>query len=108
MYIIHLEDFWLHEHCEFSLAELSRMANLPEAELREWVEEGLLKPLDPLAADWRFGGDCLSIALRARRLRRTFELAPRDLALVEQLLERICALENEVRELRAKLPKVLR
>jgi chaperone modulatory protein CbpM len=108
MHNTHSEDFWLHEQYEFSLSELAHMANLSEAELREWVDEGLLRPLNPVAADWHFGADCLLVALRARRLRGAFELAPRDLALVEQLLERICALENEVRELRAKLPRVMR
>lgn len=108
MHITHTEDFWLHEHYEISFTELAQAAGVTEVELREWVEEGLLAPVDPQADPWRFGADCLLIVQRACRLRRDLELEPQGLALVMQLLDRIQSLEAEVRDLRARLPRVLK
>ncbi len=108
MQITHSEDFWLHEHFEFSSSELAELAGLTETELREWVEEGLIEPIDPQAVPWHFRADRVLLAQRACRLRRDFELETQGLALVLQLLDRIQTLETEVRELRAILPGVLR
>lgn len=108
MHINYSEDFWLHEHYEISLPELAQLAGLTEAELCEWVEEGLLAPIDPKAVPWTFSADRLVTVQKACRLRRDFQLEPQVLALVVQLIDRIENLETEVRDLRAKLPRVLR
>jgi hypothetical protein len=102
------EELWLHEQYEFSLEELARLSGVPEAELHEWVDEGVLVPIDPQAAQWSFGADRLVTIRMACRLRQDFELEPHDMALVVALLDRVHALESEVRDLRAKLPRVLR
>lgn len=102
------EGLWLHEHYEFSLAELAELSGVPEADLREWVEEGVLVPNDPEAAQWTFGADRLVTVRMACRLRKDFDLEPQGVALVVTLLERVHALESEVRDLRARLPRVLR
>jgi hypothetical protein len=44
----------------------------------------------------------------ACRLRKDFDLEPHGVALVVTLLDRVHALEAEVRDLRAKLPQVVR
>lgn len=108
MEVTHSEELWLHEHFELSLAELANLTGLTEAELSGWVDEGLLVPLDPGAAPWRFSADRLVTLQRVCRLRRDFELEPQGLALVWQLLERIHSLEAEVSHLQARLPRVLR
>ena len=108
MQIEQTEGLWLHERYEFSLAELAELSGLPEAGLREWVDEGVLMPTDPQAPQWYFGLDRLVTVQLACRLRKDFELEPHGVALVVTLLERIHALESEVRDLRAKLPRVLR
>ena len=108
MQIEHTEGLWLHEHYEFSLLELAELSGVPEAELREWVDEGVLVPNDPEAAQWSFGADRLVTVRMASRLRKDFELEPHGVALVVTLLDRVHALEAEVRSLRAKLPGVLR
>ena len=101
------EGLWLHEHYEFSLTELAELSGVSEAELREWVDEGVLVPIDPLAEQWYFGADRLVTVRMASRLRKDFELEPHGLALVVTLLNRVHALEAEVCDLRAKLPRVL-
>ena len=108
MQIEETEGLWLHEHYEFSLGELAELSGLPEAELREWVDEGVLLPSDPSAAEWSFGADRLVTVRLACRLRRDFELEPHGVALLVTLLERVHALEAEVSDLRAKLPRVFR
>lgn len=100
------EAFWLHEHYQFSLDELAELAGLTAVELRHWVEEGLVAPVDLAATPWRFSADRLFVLQRACRLRRDFELEPHGLALVLRLLERIEELETEMRALRARLPGI--
>ena len=96
---------WLHEHYEFSLAELCELSGLSEAELRELVDYEVLAPIDPDARHWSFSADRLIVARSARRLRRDFDLDPHGVALVVTLLERVRELEEALRDLRAKLPR---
>jgi len=98
------EILWLHEQHTYSLAQLSEVSGLSEETLREMVDEGLLAPIDPEAVPWLFGADRLLTVRLARRLSRDFELDLHSLALALTLLERVHALEAELRELRAKLP----
>jgi chaperone modulatory protein CbpM len=95
---------WLDERDELSLAELCELSGLAEPELRVLVECGAIAPVDPLAREWSFGADRLVVARSAFRLRRDFELDSQGLALAVSLLERVHELEEELRELRARLP----
>ena len=108
MQIEQAQGLWLDEHYEFSLAELAELSGVSQAELRVWVDEGVLVPVDPKAEPWSFGADRLMTVRVAHRLREDFELEPYGVALVVTLLERIHALEAEVCGLRAKLPRVMR
>ncbi|HKB74731.1 MAG TPA: chaperone modulator CbpM [Burkholderiales bacterium] len=96
---------WLHQHYEFSLEELCELSGLSEAELRELVDHGVLAPIDSDARHWTFSADRLVVARSAFRLRRDFELDPHGVALAVALLERVRDLEEELRDLRAKLPR---
>ena len=95
---------WLHERLELALEELCELSGLSETELRELVDYGVLAPVDPDARHWAFGADRLVVARSARRLRQDFDLDPHAVALVVALLERVRDLEEELRELRARLP----
>ena len=95
---------WLHERLELAFEELCELSGLSEAELRELVDYGVLAPVDPDARRWAFGADRLIVARSARRLRQDFDLDPHAVALVVALLERVRDLEEELRDLRAKLP----
>jgi chaperone modulatory protein CbpM len=95
---------WLDAHCEVSLAELARLSGLAEAELRELVEYGALSPNNPQEAQWTFSGECVVTVRTAYRLRESFDLDPNALSLALGFLERIRALEAELRALRAQLP----
>jgi hypothetical protein len=95
---------WLHERYELSLTELCELSGLSESELRVLVECGAIAPDDPDARDWTFRADRLVVARSASRLRKDFELDPQGLALALALLERVRDLEEQLRDLRARIP----
>jgi chaperone modulatory protein CbpM len=96
---------WLDERQQFSLAELADLSGLPERELRQLIDYEALLPTDPGAAEVRFGAHCLVIARMACRLRNDFDLDSGGLALTLTLLDRIHALETQLRELHAQIPQ---
>ena len=77
--------------------------------MRELIEHGALAPTDPRSTEWTFTGNCVVTVRTARRLRSDFDLDPHALALALALafVSRIGALEAELRELRAQLPRRL-
>lgn len=99
---------WLVDDHAFSLGELSDLSGLSEAELRELVEYGVVKPVNPDAEAWAFSGECLLVVRTAYRLRTHFELELQGVALTVSLLERIRDLEMLVHSLRAQQPHPVR
>jgi chaperone modulatory protein CbpM len=96
---------WLDERQQFSLAELVDLSGLPEPELKQLIDYETLLPTDPGAGEARFGAHCLVIARMACRLRNDFDLDSGGLALTLTLLERIRALEAQLRALRVLIPQ---
>ncbi len=99
------EALWLDARREFTLAELAERSGLPPDLLRQLAEFDVLPPHDATAAT--FGADCLDLACTARRLHDGFDLDAGALALVMRLLERVRALEAELRAVQARLPHPL-
>jgi chaperone modulatory protein CbpM len=99
---------WLDASCEVSFTELARLSGLAESELRELVEYGTLVPKNPREAQWIFSGECVVTVRTAQRLRQGFDLDANALSLAIGLLERIHALEAELRALRAQKPQRFR
>ena len=97
-----LEARWLVEGAELTLGELAEATGMPEALLAELVEAGALEPRQPQASGWTFTAHCVSTVRSAGRLREHFELDAAGLSVALRLLERIEALEREVRTLRAR------
>ena len=85
-----------------SFSQLIEISGLPESELRELVDYGALAPVDPQAPSWTFSALSVVVARTACRLRNDLELDTHALSLVLGLVERIDALENELRALRAR------
>ena len=75
---------------------------------KELEDSGAIAPVDPDAATQTFSADYLVLARTACRLRNDFELDTRGLAVALTLLDRVRALETELRELRAQLPSLIR
>jgi len=87
------------------LSELADLAELSEAELIALVDCGVLAPAEGLPGQWVFGLRSLTVARTARRLREEFELEPHGVALLLGFMDRIRRLEEELRELQARLPR---
>jgi chaperone modulatory protein CbpM len=100
------EVHWLEQQRDLTLGELAELSGFSEQELRELEACGAIAPLDPSEATPRFGGQCLVAVRTAYRLRNDFELDAQGLAVALALLERIGALEGELRALRARLPRL--
>jgi chaperone modulatory protein CbpM len=100
----HEEALWLHAERRVSIVELAEYSGRPEPILQELVEYGALRPAEP-DRQWVFGGDCVTRLRAAARLRNDLELETPALALALAYLERIQALEAEVRRLDAQLAR---
>jgi hypothetical protein len=86
---------------EVSFAQLIECSGLPETELRELVAYGALAPVDPEAAAWIFGASAVRVARLAGRLQHDLELDANAVSLLLRCIERIDALEDELRAMRA-------
>ncbi len=83
-----------------SMTQLSEQSGLSETELRMLVECGALEPRDERG--WTFSARCIVTARTARRLRDDFALEDAHaVAIMLRFRERIEALEQEIRQLRA-------
>jgi chaperone modulatory protein CbpM len=99
----HSEDaVYLDAIAEVTFTQLVTASGLPESELVELVRYGALVPRNPDAATWTFEARSLVVAKKASRLRHDFELDPHAVSVVLSYLERIEALEEELRALRAR------
>lgn len=86
-----------------TIAQLVEQSGLTEDELAVLVDCGALEPRDTAATSWRFGTRCVITARTARRLRDDLALDDTHaLAVVLRLMQRIEALEGEVRRLGAR------
>lgn len=86
-----------------SYAELVTAAGVPEQIVREMVSYGVLTPRGTDAASWTFTTRSLVVVRKARRLQRDFELDTHAVTVVLRYLERIEALEAQLRSLRAQM-----
>jgi chaperone modulatory protein CbpM len=84
---------------EITLAQLCRACELSEQEIIQLVDQGILEPMGPEPAEWRF----VSVSLRRVRITRNLQ---RDLgvnapgaALALELLEEIEELRSRLRQL---------
>ena len=124
MKLEYTELHWVDDPPACSLRELAEASRIPESELLELVDLGVLQPLLPSdetsatggpgapgaggesnASDARFGGRSRMTLRAVCRLREAFELDANGVSVAYALLERIEALESELRGLRARMPR---
>ncbi len=99
-----VEVTWLDARETVSMPELASVSGLTEAELRELVEYGALAPVDRQQPELVFSSERIGGLRRAARLRRDFELDLFAVALLLVYLDRIEALERQIKSLEAHLP----
>ena len=92
----------LDETGAISIAQLAEQSGLSEQELQMLVDCGALAPRDVRATTWMFSARCIVTARTARRLRDDFAVEDAHaVAIMLRFRERIDALEQELRQLRA-------
>ena len=89
----------LDEQTELTMAELCRACAAQAERIIELVEEGLLEPIGPEPARWRFTGVNLRRARVAVRLQRDLGVNLAGAALALQLLDEVDALRLRLRAL---------
>lgn len=94
---------WLHAERVISIVELAHYCGVNEAAVRDLVEYGALKPVEPAAEPLSFSAGCAPQVRSALRLCSDLELEPATAPLVLSLLERIHDLEQRVERLSAEL-----
>jgi chaperone modulatory protein CbpM len=104
--IVEAEVLWLDEQREVSLRELIDLSGLGEAELLDLVHSGVIPANDRPGAGYFFSACVITVARTACRLRDDFELDTRGLSVALRLLERVRALEEEISQLRAEVPRL--
>jgi len=89
----------LDEDVEMTLAQLCRACELSETQIIELVEQGIIDPLGPEPAEWRF----VSVSLRRVRITRNLQ---RDLGVNAPGAALALELLEEIEELRARLRRL--
>ena len=89
----------LDEDVEMTLTQLCRACELSEAQIIELVEQGIIDPLGPEPAKWRF----VSVSLRRVRITRNLQ---RDLGVNAPGAALALELLEEIEELRARLRRL--
>jgi chaperone modulatory protein CbpM len=77
-----------------SLRQLCQLCEMPSAEARELINEGILDPVGEGPHKWRFPLQSVTRVRKMHRLRRDLGLSLAGLALALELLERIEGLES--------------
>ena len=79
----------LDDSIEFSLAELCTVCSVEEQLVVEIVAEGIVEPIGPNRAQWRFSGVALTRVQRVLRLQQDFGVNLPGAALALDLLEEL-------------------
>lgn len=86
----------IDENVTVNLSELSRISEVHGEFLIDLIEYGALEPSGTDAVDWQFDYRAIKRARTAVRLKRDFNIEPRAIALVLDLLEELQLLREKV------------
>lgn len=93
------EQIWLNDQGQCTTQQLTEVSGLSEQELSGLIDHHFLVPADAQAIPKTFPLHAIVMANRARRLRDDFELESNGLLLVLSLLDRIEALQEQLKAL---------
>ncbi len=102
---IETEVLWLDEHRVVTFTELLELSGLTAAELEELVHGGAIPARAGRGVTSEFSARMVTVARTACRLRDELELDLSGLGVALKLLERVRDLEQEIAQLRARLPR---
>ena len=99
-----LDVAWLDAREAVTLAELAQICALSVDELDELMDYGALVPMQDARQERLFSAECAMPLRTAGKLRQDFDLDLFTVGLLLGYLNRIEALERQVRSLQARLP----
>lgn len=99
-----LDVAWLDAREAVTLAELAQICALSVDELDELMDYGALVPMQDVRQERLFSAECAMPLRTAGKLRQDFDLDLFTVGLLLGYLNRIEALERQVRSLQARLP----
>ena len=100
--------YWLDNQESVTLTELVELSGLTAADVQALVEHGIFVPVKQQSEALWFRAGYIETARTASRLRQDLGLDIEGLSLALSLLGRITALEDQIRILRAQLPRWVR
>jgi chaperone modulatory protein CbpM len=92
------------DNADLGAEELASLCGMSVVEIGELLEYGVLEPSSTHADDPRYGVDCVATLREASRLRLIFDLDVFTVSLLLGYLQRIEALERELKSLHARVP----
>lgn len=92
---------------ELTLEEVCEIADVPTEVLITIVEEGILEPTGASPKEWYFDTYMLSIAKRASRLHRDFDIEWTGIPLYLDMIEELEKLRTENKTLKQRLGRFL-
>jgi hypothetical protein len=98
-----IDAVWIEERLSLTIDELGERWGLSRAQLTTFIEHGVLEPDASHPAPAGFTLESLPAVRTACRLQEELDLEPHAVGVVLQLLQRVQALEGELRALRAAL-----
>ena len=92
---------------ELTLKEICEIADVPTEVLITIVEEGIIEPKGASPAEWSFDTYMLSIAKRASRVHRDFEIEWTGIPLYLDMIGQLEKLRTENKSLKQRLNRFL-
>jgi hypothetical protein len=99
-----IEAVWVEEQHLLSVDDLGGRWGLSTSQLHDFIANGVLEPASGGSAAESFRIEQLSVVRTACRLQQELELDTHAVGVVLELVQRVRALENELKSLRARLP----
>ena len=96
-----IDAVWVEEHQLLSVDELGGRWGLSVSQLHEFIDHGILEPTPGRSGEEGFRIEQLPVVRTACRLQQELELDPHAVGVVLELVQRVRALEDELRWLRA-------
>jgi chaperone modulatory protein CbpM len=95
--------FLLRGHAAFTYQELRSLCAVSDEDLAGLIDFGVLEPVGEKGGEPLFSSHAVVLVRKAARLKADFELDPAGVSLALAFLERVEALEAQMRELQARL-----
>ncbi|HZH06400.1 MAG TPA: chaperone modulator CbpM [Lautropia sp.] len=99
-----IEAVWVEEQHLLSVDDLGGRWGLSASQVRDFIAQGVLEPISVGSGTGSFRIEQVPVVRTACRLQQELELDTHAVGVVLELVQRVRALEDELKALRARLP----